>query len=669
MTVFIDFETHSAADLKKVGLHNYARNPTTDVWCLCHATDDGEVLTWRPGDPIPTFAYGEDEIVAHNAPFEAAIWRHVLTKRYGWPALNPRRLTCTMARAYAMALPGSLEGALGALGTGAKKDKVGHALMLRMCRPRSVADDGTITWWTDPEKIERLIAYCKTDVVGERALYKLLFPLGDTEQDLWHLDYTINQRGVRIDRRAVEAAIKGVKAAKKALDKEMARVTGGAVQSCSALAALTDWIVANGVSVAGLAKADVVSLLDGELPDAVRCALILRQEAGKASTAKLAVMLLIACDTDDRMRNLFQYFGAATGRWAGRKVQPHNFPRNVPKNVVVEKILALLIAGEYDAVDVIYGAVMDVVSKVLRGFLIPARGFRFLHADYASVEGRGVAWFAGEDWKIKAFEAADAGTGPGIYELSYAKAFGVPVESVEDPSFERQIGKVMELAFGYQGGKGAFRTMARTYGVTGVSDSKADEFKVAWRAQHPATKAVWRALEDAAILAVRNPGKPYKAGHPDRAVTYKMVGTFLWCLLPSGRALCYAFPKILPGEYGPQLTYMTVPSTNDVQRGNIIDDPANTPKWARVATYGGSLLENVIQAICRDLLAWAMTQLEAAGIEVVLHVHDEIVAEVLATLAEEKRAVMDRIMNSGPSWAKGFPVKSKCTVMTRYGKG
>lgn len=667
MTVFLDFETRSAADLKKVGLYNYARHPSTEPWFMCHALDAGAVETWYPGDPVPMWARTDCEIVAHNAPFEAAIWTHILTPRYGWPELDPARLVCTMARCYAMSLPGALGGALAALGVDVQKDKQGHALMLRMCRPRRVEDDGTPVWWDDAERLERLRRYCVTDVEGERRLYGLLFPLGESEARIWQMDYRINQRGVRVDRASIVAALEAVKGAKNYLDIDMKRVTGGAVKKCSEIGALKEWCAAQGVPVEGLAKADIVDLLDGELPPQVAEALLLRQEAGKSSTSKLETMLLLAAE-DDRVRNMFQYYGAATGRWAGRGIQPHNFPRDVPKAVVVEKLFKLFRDGEGRTVDMIHGPVMKIISQCLRGFMLPAPGHVYLQADYTAVEGRGTAWFCGEQWKLDAFRAADAKTGPGIYELTYAKSFGVPVDSVLDPSPERQIGKVMELAFGYQGGKGAFHTMGRAYGVS-ATDAKADEFKTAWRAAHPATKATWRELENAAILAVQDPGVPYKAGYPGRHVTYKKVGTFLWCLLPSGRALCYAYPKIIDGLYGPQLTYFTVPSTNDIKRGKIIDDPANTSKWARIATYGGSLLENIIQAICRDLLADAMLRLEAAGIPIALHVHDEAVGEVPFELAASKREKMHEIMNSVPSWAKDFPLTAKCVIMTRYGKG
>jgi DNA polymerase len=324
-----------------------------------------------------------------------------------------------------------------------------------------------------------------------------------------------------------------------------------------------------------------------------------------------------------------------------------------------------MLRENWRAVDMIHGPVMSVISKCLRGLLVPAPGHRLVGGDFANVEGRGVAWFAGEDWKLAAFRAYDAGTGPDLYKLAYAKSFGVSVDSVDKG--QRQIGKVEELAFGYGGGKGAFAMMGAVFGIN-VPEAQADEFKRLWREAHPATVNVWRALERAAIAAVLNPGNVYSAGHPDRAVKFKMVGTFLWCLLPSGRTLCYAYPKILEGAYGPQLTYFTVPSTNDIKRGTLIDDPANTNKWARVATYGGSLLENVIQAICRDLLAWCMTELEAAGLPVVLHVHDEIVCEVPTERAEAASEIMQRTMNSVPLWAMGFPLTAECSVMERYGK-
>lgn len=321
-----------------------------------------------------------------------------------------------------------------------------------------------------------------------------------------------------------------------------------------------------------------------------------------------------------------------------------------------------------DIIDAIYGPPLEVLSNCLRGFMVPAPGHLLVVGDFASVEGRGVAWFSGEEWKLRAYRESDAKTGPGIYELAYAKAFRVPVESVKNPSFERQVGKTMELAFGYQGGVGAFQTMAKTLGVK-VADDKAEEFKVGWRAAHPKVKQTWYDLQRAAINATLKPGEGYSAGHPGRGVKFKAVGSFLWCLLPSGRALCYPYPKVLEGNFGPQLTYMKVPSPGAEDAGKIIHDEANRGNWARVKTYGGSLMENVIQAICRDLLVHVLLALHEAGARIVMHVHDEAVIEVAAGKAPGAHKELERLMSTAPAWAAGFPLMGEVKTMARYGKG
>jgi DNA polymerase len=243
------------------------------VWFLCHALGDGTIETWWPGDPVPAWAHTDCEIVAHNAPFEAAIWTHILTPRYGWPELDPARLVCTMARAYAMALPGSLGGALAALGVDVQKDKQGHALMLRMCRPRSVADDGTPVWWDDAEKLERLRQYCVTDVEGERRLYHLLFPLGEHESRIWQMDYRINQRGVRVDRESIVPRWRP--SGRRNYLNARWRVAGapsevlGDRRAGGARRRACRWRAC---------EADIVDLLDGELPPQVAEALLLRRK-------------------------------------------------------------------------------------------------------------------------------------------------------------------------------------------------------------------------------------------------------------------------------------------------------------------------------------------------------------------------------------------------------
>lgn len=706
-----DFETRSAIDLREVGLHRYARHPSTDVWCMAWALGDGEPVIWTPADGPPTFANGASFASMHvaagrpfyawNVAFELEIWNEILVKRYGFPPLKPEQAYCTMAQSYAMGMPGALEDGAFASGVKMLKDTEGRALMLRMTRPRAMhRADGTklkvwepgavLTWWDEPEKQTRLQEYCKQDVRVERAVGERLMPLSEKERRLWLVDYRINQRGVQMDMETVRAAITMAEAVKQQCDRAMSELTGGAVQTVTAIAALKEWMAAQGVAVDSLNKQSVVDLLNqgsddaipGSLPPAVRKALLLRQEAGKASTAKFDVMAEVAGE-DGRLRNAYQYHGAASGRWAGRKVQTHNLVRDMPPPETVEKIIALVRKGDFRAIDMIYGPPLTILSRCIRSFFVAPPGKKWISGDWSNVEGRGQAWFAGEEWKIKAYQAADAKTGPGLYELAYSRMFNVPVESVKNPSEERQIGKVSELAFGYQGGLGSFHTMAKAYPdlkVQEMSDATIEGFKEAWRDAHPNIAGVrspnyrgrrggvWNAIQSAAISAVLSPGAPFTCGVPGRHATFKMVGSFLWCLLPSGRAICYPYPKILEGDYGPQLTYMCVPSPDDRKKGNIIYDPANAANWARVGTYGGALFNRIIQGFCRDFLADLLLWLDEMGAMIVMHTHDDGNIEVDAAKAEGARKAMENRMRLVPDWAAGFPLFAKCAVLYRYGK-
>jgi DNA polymerase len=702
MKLHIDFETRSQLDLKEVGLHRYARHPSTDVWCLAWAVGDDEPRIWTPGAPSSVPPTGLP-VHAWNAAFELEIWNEILVKRYGFPVLKPEQTFCTMAQSYAMAMPGKLEEAAPAFGLETRKDNEGHALMMRMCRPRSKKGVTPVVWWDEQEKLERLYEYCKQDVRVERAVSARLMPLSDRERKIWLLDYKINQRGVRVDMASVNAAIDMAEVIKAQANEELQHITGGAVEGITKVAQLKVWMAERGVKVDSLAKQAIVDLLavaepededdqaelgdvdvaaDDTLPDDVRKALVLRQEVGKASAAKFNVMANRVGD-DGRLRQLYQYHGAGPGRWAARGVQVHNLPRDMPKAETVEKILALVRAGDHRGIDMIYGPPLTMLSKCLRSFFVASPGNIILSGDWSNVEGRGQAWFAGEQWKLDAFVAADNKTGPGLYELAYARMFGVPVESVENPSEERQIGKVSELAFGYQGGLGSFRTMAKAYPdmrVQEMDDATIEGFKEAWRDAHPAIAGtrspnyrgrrggVWSAIQSAAISAVMMPDTPFTCGVQGRHAAYKMVGSFLWCLLPSGRAICYPYPKILEGDFGPQLTYMCVPSPEDRKKGNIIYDEANSHRFVRVATYGGSLFNNIVQGFCRDFLADGMIWLDERGADIVLHTHDDVNLEVHRAKAEGARVAMQDFMRTPPAWANGFPLFSKPAIVERYGK-
>lgn len=660
MTLHIDFETRSELDLRKVGLYNYVRHASTDVWCMSYAIDESEPYLWEPHPGSqPDIEMLAEGVFAHNAPFELAVWNEIMVPRYGWPVLKPEQTYCTMAMCYAMGLPGNLEDAALALGLSILKDTEGRNLMLKMA-------DRNRYPVAKPEDMKRLYAYCCQDTRVERELHKRLLPLSDKERRVWLLDYKINQRGVQIDMASAKAAVKLAETVKGQANEKISAITGGAVQSVTAVAALKEWLRGQGAEAESLAKQAVADLLSEEsscLTGAGRAALTVRQEAAKASTAKFEVMVRQA-GSDGRLHNIAQYHGAANGRWAARGVQVHNLPRDMPEAETVEKILTLVRAGDYDTIDMIYGAPLSAASRCLRSFFMAPAGKRLVAGDFANVEARGVSWLSGEEWKLKAFADADAKRGPGIYELAYAKSFGVPVEGIKNPSYERGIGKVMELAFGYQGGIGAFHQMSKSHGLK-VTDAKAEEFKCAWRAAHPKTKATWYDYQRASINAVLNPGETFLAGHPSRAVKFKTVGSFLWILLPSGRAICLPYPKVLQSEYGPQLTHMAVPSQD---KSKIIYDPKNVSNWARVACHGGTLMGNITPAICRDLLVEVMLHLDAAGGQIVLHVHDELVLEVDERKAEGARVEMQRLMRSIPEWAKGFPLWSDCSTMQRYGK-
>lgn len=347
--LFADFETRSAADLKKCGADIYARDPSTRVMAFGYAFNDEPILLNRIGEkPEPAIidhVASGGTVVAHNAPFEWVIWNFVWRREHPeLPELKSEQLTCTMAMAYAMALPGSLEKAALAAGIDAKKDMKGQRVMLQLSQPRDYKPDGSVVWWTyeaNPQKWETMYSYCVQDIEVERQLYKRLMLLTKKEKELWELDHLINQRGVCVDVEAIKAAIKLVEFEQDKLDREMHKLTNGFVPTCTSVSLLTQWVKNQGVELDGIAKNDVADLLEADIPELVKRALVLRQEAGKSSTAKLKSMLFSAC-TDDRVRSIFQYHGAGTGRWAGRRIQPQNFPRPKIKQQEIDSILEML---------------------------------------------------------------------------------------------------------------------------------------------------------------------------------------------------------------------------------------------------------------------------------------------------------------------------------------
>lgn len=665
MSLLLDFESKSVADLPKVGADNYTRHPSTDALCVGFAVGDQPVDLLVPCDyefaPFLDFVRQGGIVKAWNIPFEIAMWNNVMVRRYGWPILRPEQCVCLMAQSYAMAMPGKLENAAPAFGIDHRKDMAGNRVMLQLSQPREILPNGTVVWWTEkefPEKYRALYDYCKMDVQVEREISKRAVALNPAEQKTWQLDYAINNRGIQIDRPAVVAALDLVTTEKARLNERIRAVSNGAIATCTAVKQITDYLRIRGCNVPdGIAKEAAKDILkDPATPSDCREVLILRQEAGKSSTAKLETMLGRAGD-DWRLKGTFQYHGASTGRWAGRGVQLHNLPRPSISSSDVDAVFELLHTEGAKAgptIDMIYGPPLSVLSDCLRGFLKAKDGHEFVGADFRNIEGRVLAWLAGEEWKLEAFRKYDRGELPDIYVQGYSRSFRVPLSQVTDN--QRQIGKVMELALGFGGGKGAFQQMAKGYGVK-VKEKEAEEIKVAWREVHPHTVEFWRALEEAALLSILSPGSIHGAGHRDRQIKFRVVGSFLWCRLPSGRPLCYPYPKVelVETPWGALKDGVTYMSMNSV-----------TNQWERTKTYGGSFSENVTQGVAACLLREAMLRIDSPATPVVLHVHDDIATEPLKGTITVKE--FERRMAENPSWATGLPIAAKGYSRHRYGK-
>lgn len=670
----IDFETRSRVDLKKAGAHRYMEDTSTEVYCGAWAIGEMEPELWLPGEPCPT------EIVEHinaggtvcafNAAFERLCFRHILGPVHGWPVPELRQYRCIMAQALAMALPGSLEDCGNALGIANKKNAEAHGLMVKYSKPRAVGPDGTITWWDRPEDLRIIWAYCRQDVRAERDIAKKTLKLRPFEQNLWFLDQQINDRGLLVDEALVQRALVVVDRTIASLNARMAAVTGGEVTAVSQVARLLKWVYARGVTdadgepITSLAKDIIAGLLErSDLPPDVDEALELRAEGNKASAAKIKALAIGKC-ADGRIKGLLQYHKASTGRWAGSRFQPQNIKRPEKKGEISGAIDALL-STDPETFELLYDRPLSTVSDCIRGMVMAPSGKLIYARDWSNIEGRMLAWLAGEEWKLEAFRAYDRKEGPDLYKLTAGGILGKPVDAITDD--ERQAyGKVPELALGYQGGVGAFQSMARVYGVR-VTDAKADEIKVGWREKNPNIRQFWYDLENAAFEAVNNPGRAVPCGR----LLFKRVGSFLFLRLPSGRSLCYAQPELrektmpwIDERTGKKaiklsLSYMGV---NSYSR-----------RWERCWAYGGLLAENATSGASRDVMAEALVRLEARGYETILTVHDEVVCEVgsVAVAGSNWRGSPEEfqeIVEEVPSWCPGLPVAVAGFEAERYRK-
>jgi len=511
-------------------------------------------------------------------------------------------------------------------------------LMSKPRRPRKDEDPEDRYWFEDETRLQRLYQYACEDVEAEREAYQLLRPLVPQEQQQWLQDVCINARGFYVDRELAIAARTIAEAAALELNSELAELTDGAVTTINQVARLKAWLAQNGCSATTLDKATIEKLLAaGDLPITVRRALELRQDGAQAAAKKIDA-LLARCDGDGRIRGALRYHGASTGRWAGGGAQPQNLKR--PQIEDVDAAVAAIATGDYGHVRSLYPKPLAVIGDITRSMICAAPGHQLIGADFSSIESRVLAWISDEEWKLDSYRRFDATQDPRDepYCITACKIFCVPDGTFTADSPERKVGKVCDLAFGYQGGLNAWRK----FEPDRFSDAEVEQFKLEWRAAHPAIKRFWYAIDRATWQAVRQREHVIRCGR----LLLKCTGMFLFIKLPSRRKLAYPFPRI---------------EIEDLEHEVVVFKDASSGQWRDCrggnGAYGGLWTENIVSAISRDLLAAALMRIERAGYRVVLHVHDEIISEVPIGFGSTEE--FTKLMTVSPSWAVGCQSQPK----------
>ena len=661
--MYIDIETFSSVDIRTAGLYKYAESDDFEVLLLAYAIDDGEVelidLTNRNEQTaerllevtrlLPDNSYLK---CAHNAHFEMECLRRELQV-----PIRPLQWECTMVKGMYRGYPASLEKMGEALDMpeGKAKLRTGKALINYFCKPcKPTKTNGGRTRNLPKhatEKWELFKEYCKRDVEVAREIDKLLPDTPRSVRIGWLQDYVINSRGIAVDKTLVEAAIAIDDEVKSTHLDTIKRITG--VDNPRSRAQVLNWLN-NTVDeeITSLNAASVKALLESDLKDDVRAVLTAWQGLGKTSTKKYET-LQAAAQKDNRVRGLLQFYGASrTGRWAGRLVQPHNLPRGDVYNLNQARELAK--AGRKKDIELLHGSAPNTLSGLIRTCFVPRDGYKFVICDYSAIEARVLAWLAGEHWVLEEFK----GDGK-IYEATAARMYNIDKSTIVKghPNYAyRQKGKIATLALGYQGAVGALRQMGAS--EEEFTDDELRGLVRAWRVANPCIAELWRYVEMMAKSTVDD--NYYSGTNPMIPVSFNWVpnavtGVDLEVSLPSGRALYYHNPIIVDGTI-----YYT--------------DYTHTGK-TKEQTYGGKLVENIVQAIARDVLADAINRISgepvARGINahIVLHVHDEVVVETEAKDAERVQEFLEKVFSTPPSWAEGLPLKGESFISDYYKKG
>lgn len=690
MKLFCDLETYSETPIS-CGSHAYAEQ--AEVLLFGYAIDDAPAKVWdvASGESMPEDLSEAIELVCtgggtsvwHNGMmFDTIVLKHALGIDIPLDAIED-----TMVMAYQHGLPGSLDALseVFRLDEDHAKDKKGKRLIQLFCKPLPKNSKlYRATRATHPEDWADFVNYCRLDIEAERALYKKMPKVNCTalEHKVQMIDARINRRGMLMDVELAKAAVQCAEENQESLRAKTLEATGGALESTTQRDKLIAYLRDEyGWEIESMTKAEIEKRVDDtSIPAPVRELLALRLMSTKTSVKKFEAVLN-AVSSDHRLRGCLQFRGAArTGRWAGRIFQPQNLPR---PSMSDSEIAFAIEAAKSGCLDMFFDDPAKALSNCLRGLIIVPEGKKLVVADYSNIEGRVLAWLAGEDWKVKAFEEFDAGHGHDLYKLTYGRTFNVDPAKVTKP--QRQMGKVLELAMGYQGGAGAFVTFAKGYGIDldAMAETVAqtidptiwseaeqsyeyfreknltcglerktfiacDAVKRAWRIANSNIAALWKKADEAVIEAMHN---PVRVRIGERISVYRR-GAYLVVELPSGRSLCYPSPR-LHDDGTCTFSYMGVEQF--------------TRKWKRIKTYGGKLVENATQAVAADVLAEGLINLDEAGYETVLTIHDEVLAETPNTPDYNVKEMM-RLMTELPDWTKGLPLAAAGFEDHRYRK-
>lgn len=639
----IDIETRSSVDIGKAGLYKYAQSPDFQILLFAYQLDEEpvKIVDLACGESIP--------LVILSAIEDPGVLKHAYNAAFEWYCLNQagyqtplEQWRCTMAHGLYCGYTAGLDATGKAIGLPQDKQKmaVGKALIRYFCVPcKPTKTNGGRTWnqpGHDPEKWNLFKEYCRQDVVTEREILKRLslFPMPEEEQSQWQMDVRMNAFGVRVDTGLIEGALYIDQISTDRLTREAMEITG--VDNPNSTVQLMRWLEDNGTQADNLRKSTVSELLEKQNPENVQRMLEIRQQLGKTSIKKYVAMET-ARGEGDRVRGLTQYYGAnRTGRWAGRLAQMQNLPRNYLKTLDYARNLVK--AKNYDGLKLLYGNVPDTLSQLIRTAFIPSEGNKFVVADFSAIEARVIAWLAGEQWVNEVFA-----THGKIYEATAAQMFGVPVERIAkgNPEYSlRQKGKVATLALGYQGGTSALIAMGALQ--MGLTEEELPDIVQRWRQANPRIRDLWYAVEQAA-LTVMQTAQPQAIYGLIFALEGDLVygQTFLTVQLPSGRKLFYPKPFLKENQFGKlAIHYYTVGQ--------------QTKKWEVTSTYGGKMTENIVQAVARDCLAVTLDRITDRGLQVVFHVHDEVIIDAPMDISVDD---ICGLMAEPIPWAPGLILK------------